>query len=360
MNLFSLHRQKPALQFLYCSLLVVAISLLCYFLSDWVGYRVVALILLLTVSLIAILFDILPVLFSALLSALVWDFFFIPPHFTFQVGSTEDGILLLMYFIIALVNAVLTYKIRQVEKKAMEKEGRENTIKLYNTLLNSLSHELRTPIAAIIAATDNLQAANQKLTPTDRIELVEEISKAGFRLNQQVENLLSMSRLESGFIQPKNDWVDVQELIYDTVHRVEENRTGHHINVSMQPSIPLFRLDKGMLEQVIYNLLNNAGQHTPVGSRIEVTASAHADALEIIVDDEGKGFPREEIAHVFDKFYRLKNARAGGTGLGLSIVKGFTEALHGHVALENRDTGGARFIITIPAETSYLRNLKNE
>jgi len=360
MNLFSLHKQKPSEQFLYSTLLVVVVSLGCSLLSGWMGYRVVALVMLLTVSLIAILFDILPVLFSALLSALVWDFFFIPPHFTFQVGSTEDAILLLMYFIIALVNAVLTYKIREVEKKALAREGRENMLRLYDTLLNSLSHELRTPISTIIAATDNLQATDQRLTPNDRSELVEEISKAGFRLNQQVENLLSMSRLESGFLQPKEDWVDVSELIYDVVSRVEENRSGHHININVHPGIPLFRLDKGMLEQVLYNLINNACQHTANGLRVEVTAAAHADVLEILVDDHGKGFPKDEINHVFDKFYRLKNARVGGTGLGLSIVKGFTEAMKGQVTLENRDTGGARFTVVIPAETSYLKNLKND
>jgi len=360
MNLFSLHKQKPSEQFLYCTLLVVAVSLGCSLLSGWMGYRVVALVLLLTVSLIAILFDILPVLFSALLSALVWDYFFIPPHFTLQVGSTEDAILLMMYFIIALVNAVLTYKIREVEKKALAREGRENMLRLYDTLLNSLSHELRTPIATIIAATDNLQAGNQGLTPSNRLELVDEISKAGFRLNQQVENLLSMSRLESGFLKTKEDWVDISEMIYDVVARVDENNSGHHINISVHPGIPLFRLDKGMMEQILYNIINNACQHTPQGSPIEVNAAAHADALEIVVEDHGKGFPKDEIAHVFDKFYRLKNARAGGTGLGLSIVKGYAEAMRGAVDLENRPGGGSRFTVTIPGETSYMKNLKNE
>lgn len=360
MDLFSLHKKNIALQFLYCSLIITVVSVACSLLSGWMGYRVVALVLLVAVSLVAILFDILPVLYSALLSALVWDFFFIPPHFTLRVDNTEDAILLVMYFIIALVNAVLTFKIREVEKQALEKEGRENTIKLYNTLLNSLSHELRTPVAAIIAATDNLQGSAKGLTALDRHDLVQEISKAGFRLNQQVENLLSMSRLESGFLQPRKDWTDITEVIHDTVRRVEENGTGHHVNVSVNPAIPLFRLDKGMLEQVLYNLINNACQHTAPGTRIEVTAAAHGDVLEVLVDDEGKGFPPTEIAHVFDKFYRLKNAREGGTGLGLSIVQGFTEAMGGSVSLENRSLGGARFTVSIPGETSYLKNLKNE
>ena len=98
-----------------------------------------------------------------MLSALVWDYFFIPPRFTFHVEATEDTILLSTYFVIAMVNAALTYKIRQVEKTAREKEEKANTVKLYNTLLNSLSHELRTPIAAIVGATDNLQANSSRL-----------------------------------------------------------------------------------------------------------------------------------------------------------------------------------------------------
>jgi two-component system sensor histidine kinase KdpD len=124
----------------------------CYLLSGFMGYRVAALVLLLTVSLLAVSFDILPVLLSAALSAFIWDFFFIPPRFTIHVDNTEDAILLVMYFIIAMINAVLSYKIRQIEKAAQLREERANSVKLYNTILNSLSHELRTPIAAIIGA----------------------------------------------------------------------------------------------------------------------------------------------------------------------------------------------------------------
>ncbi|HEY6063303.1 MAG TPA: DUF4118 domain-containing protein, partial [Chitinophagaceae bacterium] len=186
--------------------LVLFISAACYFFSDSLGYKVVAFILLLTVSLIATVFDILPVLITALLSALVWNFFFIPPRFTFRISSAEDGFLFLMYFVIAFINAVLTNRIRKIEKQAMEKEEKANTVKLYNTLLNSLSHELKTPIATIIGATDNLLAGPSKLSDENRNELVAGISVAALRLNQQVENLLSMSRLESGFVQIKKDW----------------------------------------------------------------------------------------------------------------------------------------------------------
>lgn len=354
MELF-INRISKQKQFFFSIALVCAVSAVCYALSAYLGYKVVAFILLFAVSLLAITLDILPVLAAAVLSALIWDFFFIPPHFTLQVGSAEDVILLLMYFIIALVNAALTYKIRQIEKLARQKEEKANTVKLYNTLLNSLSHELRTPISTIIAATDNLQTNNSRLKAEHKSELVEEIAKASFRLNQQVENLLNMSRLEAGFIQPKKDWCDISEIIYDAVKRVEENNISQQIHISINPAIPLFKLDKGMLEQIIYNLLSNAALYTGKDCCIQIAALNYADVLQVIVEDDGPGFPNDEIDNVFDKFYRLKNSAAGGTGLGLSIVKGFVEAQGGAVHLENVDKGGARFTISIRAETSYLK-----
>ncbi len=358
-NLF-INRFSKTKQYLLATLLICMVAAGCYFLSTFIGYRVVGFILLITVSLLAVLFDIFPVLFAATLSALIWNFFFIPPHFTFRVTATEDTIMLLMYFLIAVVNAVLTFKIKQVEKAARDKEEKEHTVKLYNTLLNSLSHELRTPIAAIIGATDNLQNNNAKLTPQNRYDLVAEVSKAAFRLNQQVENLLNMSRLESGYIQPKNDWCDINELVYDVVKRIEENDITQKVSINVNPDIPLFKVDKGMLEQVLYNLLNNATQYSPEHSTINISAACQADVLQLIIEDAGIGFPENEIRNVFDKFYRLKNSRTGGTGLGLSIVKGFTEAMNGQVTLESMQTGGARFTIEIIAETNYLKNLKNE
>jgi two-component system sensor histidine kinase KdpD len=264
-----------------------------------------------------------PVLLSAFISAIIWDFFFIPPHFSLQVASTDDYLLLLMYFVIAMINAVLTYKIREIEKVAMQKEEKANTVKLYNTILNSLSHELRTPIATIIGATDNLQDLDERLTASNRSKLVKEISKASFRLNQQVDNLLNMSRLESGFIQPKKDWCDINELIYEVVKRIQENKISQRIIINVNPAIPLFKLDRGMLEQVIYNLVNNAALYSEPSCVIHISAIDHAEVLQITIEDSGKGFPKQEIAHVFDKFYRLKNTKTGGTGLGLSIVKGF-------------------------------------
>ncbi|MBK8087752.1 MAG: DUF4118 domain-containing protein [Chitinophagaceae bacterium] len=355
MQKFFLRKIEPWKQYLYSIVLVLLVAAVCYALTPYMGYRVSALVLLVTVSIIAVSYEILPVLIAAALSAFIWDFFFIPPHFTIHVASTEDAILLIMYFIIAMVNAVLTYKIKQIEKLARQRKEKSNAVKMYNTLFNSLSHELKTPIAAIIGATDNLQAENENLTADNKKQLVNEIAKASFRLNRQVENLLNMSRIESGFLQPKKDWCDVGELLYEVTRRVEEEHTARHIEINLNPALPLVKTDKGILEQVLYNLLMNAARYTDADSLIVVTASYRQRQLLLQVEDNGNGFPEEEMHYVFQKFYRLKDAIGSGTGLGLSIVKGFTEALDGTVQLQNKITGGAKFSIQIPAEYSTLK-----
>ena len=359
MKLFLLNKLSKERQYLYCIATVILVSAICFGLSTPLGYRVIALILLLTVSLLAITFDILPVLISAALSAFIWDVFFIPPRFTIHVDTAEDTILLIMYFVIAMINGVLTYKIRQAEKISTLKEEKANSVKLYNTILNSLSHELRTPIAAIIGAADNLQS-NENLSKEDNEQLISEISKASLRLNQQVENLLNISRLESGHIKPKNDWCDIVELVYEVVKRVEENNTKKKINISINQNMPLCSIDKGMLDQVIYNLLNNAAVHNEPGTKISITANCHADLPEIIIEDEGNGFRNLNMKNVFQKFSRDKNDRALGSGLGLSIVKGFTEALGGSVELKKGKNGGVLFTLFFPVKTSQLIIAENE
>jgi two-component system sensor histidine kinase KdpD len=357
---FFLNRISKPKQYLISLVVVLLVSAICYSLSSLIGYKVVALILLVSVSLIAMFFDFFPVMLSAVLSALTWNYFFIPPKFTFHVNDTEDALMLLMYFFIAMVNATLTYKIRQVEKIENKREGEENTLKLYNTLLNSLSHELRTPISTIIAATDNLQAENSRVSEENKEVLVNEISKASLRLNRQVENLLNMSRLESGVILPKKDWVDINELVHGVVNRLKEIIGNRVVNIQVRDNLPLFKLDHGLMEQILQNLVHNAAVNISKYCVITVRAMCVEDKLILVVEDTGEGFPPGEIEKVFEKFYRLKNSKTGGTGLGLSIVKGFVEAQHGKIKLENIEEGGARFTIEIPTEIAYPNTLRNE
>lgn len=342
-------------QYLLSVLVVWLVAGACFLFSRYIGPEVVAFILLLTLSVLAMSFDIFPVLLAAVLSALIWDYFFLLPRFNLRVGNTEDKIMLSMYFVIALINGVLTFKIRQIEKAAREKEEKAKTLRLYNTLLNSLSHEFRTPIATIIGATDNLLLEPSRFSGEDQRKLLTEISIASLHLNQQVENLLNLSRLESGVIQPKKDWCDMSELVYDTLRRLGEQLKAHTIQIHIREYLPLFRLDYGLMEHVLYNLVCNAALYTPPGSQIIIKADWVGECVQLIVEDNGSGFPEEEIPKVFAKFYRLKNTHAGGTGLGLSIVKGFVEAHNGNIVLKNRVPSGARFVITIPTEILLIK-----
>ncbi len=349
-------KQSIFKQFIVSNLSVIVVALICYASIDYIGYHSVALLLLATVSVLSMFFSIYPVLAAATLSALIWDFFFIPPHFTFHVGSSEDVLLLLMYFIIALVNGVLTSKVRALEKLELQKEERSNTLKLYKTLFDSISHELRTPIATIVGASDNLLQKDSNVSEPDKTKLIDEISIAAFRLNRLIDNLLNMQRLESGMLKINPDWCDVNELINSPVHRLNDELSTHNLKIQIQEDIPILRIDFGLIEQTLFNILHNETLYTPADSTIAITAGYLKGNLKITVSDNGKGFKEDELKMLFTKFYRSSVKTAGGTGLGLSIVKGFVEAHEGSVKVENIVSGGAKFTIEIPTEALELND----
>ncbi|HOD10563.1 MAG TPA: DUF4118 domain-containing protein [Flavobacterium sp.] len=358
-------------QYLISFLSVAIVSLLCLIVRDVIDYKIVGYLLLVVVSLLAIFLEIKPVLLGAVLSALALNFVFIKPYYTLHIDKPEDILLLALYFIIALINAVLTNNFRRMQRAIQIKQTRASTLKLYNTLLDSLSHELRTPIAAILGSIDTLQQKDVKLTLETQQKLHNEIEKASMKLNYQVENLLNMSRLESGYIYPKSDWCDVKEIIYNTCNRLSEETKDHKIIISVDENLPLFKLDYGLMEQIIYNLVYNCSQHTPKGVTISINAKyevdadydSHIDLIKkcvITISDNGYGFPAAEIDRAFDKFHRFKDSKTGGTGLGLSIVKGFVEAQNGTITLQNAEDGGAIFELSFAVDCLSINSLPNE
>jgi two-component system sensor histidine kinase KdpD len=337
--------------------LVVLVSLSCFLATDYIGYKIVALLLLMMVSLLAMFFDTKPVIIAAFLSALIWNFFFIPPLFTFHITHADDTLMFLLYFVIATVNAVLTTKIREAERKARDREQKDRTIKLYNTLFNSLSHELKTPISSIMVAVDTLKGGNFSKQITG--ELLSEIEFAGLRLNRQVEHLLNMSRLENAMLKLHSDWCDANELVFSVIQKFESYKS-HLLLFDPREDFPLIKIDIGLIENVLHNLIHNAIQYTPDHSVIRITISMDDQTFVMEVSDDGPGFPEEDLKQVFQKFYRVPNTRTGGTGLGLSIAKGFVEAHSGTISVTNQQPHGACFTIRIPVETSYVNNLMNE
>jgi two-component system sensor histidine kinase KdpD len=491
-------------QYLITSLLVILSSVVFYLVKAFVGYQVVSFILLFLVSILAIFYGTGPILLAATLSALIWDFFFIPPQFTLHIGKAEDVLMLIMFFIIALLNGILTSRVRRQEKKIRIREERTHALyqltreltmgsgidevskiavryiqkyfnldcaiilkndfnqldnqvqhdtkiklsenelsiaawvykhsakagkytdtlpsteytfypltgnndstgviavkhlnpftqgeeqfweaflsqisgkyereflrdaakkayilnesdKLYKTLFNSISHELRIPVATIMGATDTLLM--HTYPEETRRKLYAEINTASIRLNRLIDNLLNMSRLESGRITPSLDWCDVHDLANKVADNLKQELLPFKLSTVIPSDMPLVFIDFGLIEQVLNNLVLNATQNTEAGTNIRLKFFFDQGALTIQVMDRGKGFPASELLSVFDKFYRGKEASAGGTGLGLSIVKGYVEAHGGTVIAENRKNGGAIFTIKIPVKSSEMDKLNKQ
>ncbi len=220
--------------------------------------------------------------------------------------------------------------------------------KLYKTLFNSISHELRIPVATIMGASDSLLSSQHSLEI--RNELSHEIFKASQRLNRLIENLLSMSRLESGRIIPRLDWCDIHDLINKVSENLHDELVLFTLHVVISENMPFVKIDFGLMEQVLHNLIYNATQYAPPSTNIRFKAFYDNGMITLQVMDRGPGFPRKEISLVFNKFYRLEGSKAGGTGLGLSIARGFVEAHKGTIIVENRKNGGAIFTIKLPTE----------
>ena len=231
------------------------------------------------------------------------------------------------------------------EQAAMLRES-EN---LYNTLLNSISHEMRTPIATISGAASSLGDTQTLGNPLSRGLLVQDIRDSAERLNRLVENLLDMSRLESGRLQLKLEWCDAGDVIAVAVKQMEKRIGKRPLLIQHAPETPLVQMDFVLIEQVLLNLLENACQYTPPGTQLEIQTQMMQGRLVIGLTDHGAGIPQDAMEHIFEKFYRIPGSPSGGTGLGLAVSRGIVEAHGGQMTVENVVGAGACFKILLPA-----------
>ncbi|MBX3084141.1 MAG: sensor histidine kinase KdpD [Anaerolineae bacterium] len=240
-----------------------------------------------------------------------------------------------------------------IEREAFEDKLQHTAVleeseRLYATLLDSISHELRTPLAAIRGAASGLLDPTIRIDDTSRQTLEQDMQDALDRLTRLVDNLLDMTRLESGQLKLRLDWCDVTDLINVSLQQVEKRLINHQVIVEVADHLPLIRLDFVLMEQVLVNLLHNAATYAPPKTRVRIGAHTEGSEMVITVADRGPGLPPDSLERVFDKFYRAPGAATGGTGLGLSICKGLVEAHGGTIRAENRANGGTRFIVRLP------------
>jgi two-component system sensor histidine kinase KdpD len=245
--------------------------------------------------------------------------------------------------------AALAIERAKLADQAHQTELLQATEKLQTALLNSISHDLRTPLVSITGALSSLREKSMNLNKADRQNLIETAYNEAMRLNRLVGNLLNMTRLEAGAIQIHHEPCDIQDIIGATLELLKERLDSRKVNVNIPPELPLVSLDFALFCQALVNLVDNAikysAEETPITIGVQVTESL----VEIRVMDEGIGIPSQDLDKVFDKFYRVSRPeQIHGTGLGLAISKGIIEAHGGTIHAENRPEGGTVMSIRLP------------
>jgi len=227
--------------------------------------------------------------------------------------------------------------------------------RLRNSLLSALSHDLRTPLAALYGLSDMLVASTQGL-PQDARDTAQSICAAARRMNAMVNNLLDMARLQSGSVRLNRQWQPIEEVVGSALQSLGSMLVGHGVNVDLAADLPLVNIDAVLVERVFANLLENAGKYTPAGTRIQIAARVAGPDLLVVVEDDGPGLPpgREEV--LFQKFTRGESeSSTAGVGLGLAICRAIVEAHEGRLWAEpvRPEAGrrGARFCFTLPLGT---------
>lgn len=288
-----------------------------------------------------------PALLAAAASVAAFDFFFVPPRFTFHVDHSQYLLTFAVMFAVSLIICTLAVSVRRQADAAKAAELAAETERLRSSLLSAVSHELRTPLAAIIGSAGALLTPGAHAEGT-RADLLANIRDEAERLARLVHNLIETTRLESGARLRKEPY-SLEELTGTALERLEKALAGHEVETDIPENLPLVPLDPELLELVLVNLLENAARHAP-GSPIEVAARERMDGVEVSVSDRGPGLPAEEREKVFEKFYRGGGAAPGGAGLGLAICKAVVAAHGGSIRAEAREGGGARFLFTLPRE----------
>jgi len=225
--------------------------------------------------------------------------------------------------------------------------------RLRSALLTSISHDLKTPLASIMGAAGTLRDYRNALPADDHAALLATVIDESERLNRFIANLLDMTRIESGAMEPNAAALDLGEVVGSALRRAGKITAGHRVETSLPDDLPMLRLDPVLFEQVLFNLIDNAAKYAPAGSLIAIRARQDDGAVVVEVADEGPGLPPADLERVFDSFYRVSKGDQvrAGTGLGLAICRGFVEAMGGTIAAGNRsDRSGAVFTIRMPVE----------
>jgi two-component system sensor histidine kinase KdpD len=491
---------KPK-EYLWASLSVLFVAAVCFPLSDFIGYQSVGLIMLFNLLLLPFYVGRGAIIIGAVLNFLLWNFFFIPPLFTFEIAKLHDVLTLLLNMLVAITTGFLATKIRKQEelvrarekhthallnftKELSESSGKYDAIsialrhidlnlktsavffdstfnpimssgetyqfderelnivkwtydnnqiagkftgnlptasgqyhpintqrkkigvlcilnsrkftieeeslinniisqlasvyeneeseemlqklqieteskKLYDTLLDSISHEFRTPIAVVSGSATSLLEKNINENSDLVSNFANEIFIASKRLNLLVENLLDITRLESGHLRMNCQACNINDIITDVVSQLKDEGNKYSVELDLSPDIEISIIDYGFVTQAFFNILHNSFTYPPAGSTINIKTRNVKKMINILIADNGSGLNDESLKRLFEKFYRPPGTKAGGPGLGLSIAKGFIEAHNGKIEVRQNSPNGLIFDILIPVVYEKVKNISN-
>jgi two-component system sensor histidine kinase KdpD len=370
------------LSYLLAAIGVAAITVVLIPLRGTINSTTIGFGFLLGVLFVAIIWGSIPALFASVLAMLSFNFFFLPPFYTFTIADPQNWIALTAFFITALAVGQLSARakqraeiaeargekierlyeeLRQAFERASEAEALRRSERLKTALLEAVTHDLRTPLTSIKASATLLiedrddSEIHDTFTPEEQQTMLKVISEEVDRLDRFVESIVDLARIEAGDIQLQRNWGPVDEIIDAAVARAEPLIKKHQLKISVEKDLPVIRVDARAVAEVIYTLIENATKYAPSQTGINVRAERVPDEMvKISVEDEGPGIPLHLRARVFEKFFRgngkANSSEAGeGIGMGLSIAKGIVEAHGGRIWIEGGTANkGTRVSFTVP------------
>ncbi len=283
-----------------------------------------------------------PAIVTSILSVISFDFFLVPPYLTLGIADLQYIFTFVAFLIVGVVISTLTSKTR-------EQLIQRQTEKLQSALLNSISHDLRTPLSSVTGSLSALLDNDAGLDDATRKELIETAFAESDRLNRLVSNLLDMTRMEAGALKISRKACELRDVLGVTLEQLKEKIGARNIRIDIPKEFPEVSIDFFFMMKVFFNLIDNALKYSSTDTPIDIKATALKDKVRIEIKDQGIGIPKEDLKRIFEKFYRVaRPQQIMGTGLGLSICKGIIEAHGGEIAAQNNPDKGATFIITIP------------
>lgn len=329
---------------------VLIVALARYAIGVTPGHLAVTAPFLLAVVLIAAVWGRGAAIAAGLASALVFNYVFLPPPFLFSTPTADEGFLVISLLAVALVVGGWKERTLRVEREVRQFAASE---KLQKTLLDTISHDFKTPLTVIVGSLNSLLSEGHRLGEGDRRELIATAYEEATRLTRLVTDVLEMTRLEAGAVRLRREPARIGDIVQQALSQVREMMRERSCRITIAPELPSISVDGVLISHALANLLENAAKYSTPDAPIELEAHAVDGHVIITVSDRGIGVPADELGRIFEKFYRPKHGKvfaiaAGGTGLGLAIAKGVVEAHGGRIWAEQRAEGGVAVRLRLP------------